>query len=78
MIMRTWEIRENKFNLLVKHLGFTSRMVEALKLRYHDNHRSRSSVAGKFNLTEHGIMKAEKQLLAAHKEFSEVYCGSDN
>ncbi|CAH9016504.1 conserved hypothetical protein, partial [Vibrio phage 393E50-1] len=70
--MRTWEIQETKFNLLVKHLGFTSRMIEALTLRYNENWRSRSSVAGKFKLTEHGIMKAEKQLLAAHKEFGEV------
>lgn len=76
MQMRTWEIQDTKFNLLLKHLSVTARMRDALTLRYRENWRSRSSVAGKFDLTEHGIMKAEKQLLEAHREFEEVYGSS--
>lgn len=71
--MRLWSIPEKHFNLLVKRLPMTDRMMTALTFRYHQPHRSRSSVAGRFELSEHGIMKAEKMVIEAHKEFGEVY-----
>lgn len=71
--MRLWSIPEQKFNLLLKRLPITERMVEALELRYHQPHRSRSSIAGKFDLSEHGIMKAEKMVIESHGEFEETY-----
>lgn len=71
--MRLWSIPEDKFDCLVTRLPFTDRMREALRVRYRDNWRSRSSVAGNYNLSEHGIMKAEKTLIEAHNEFERVY-----
>lgn len=75
--MRLWSIPDHKFQLLLKHLAFTGRMREALLLRYRDDWRSRSSVAGRFELSEHGIMKAEKSLIEAYNEFEKVYGNRD-
>ena len=75
--MRLWSIPDHKFQLLLKRLPFTDRMREALTLRYTDDWRSRSSVAGRFDLSEHGVMKAEKSLIEAHTEFEKVYGNGD-
>ena len=74
MKYRLWEVRQKEFNALLKNLGFTNKMKKALTVRYESNCQlSRPSTAMLNDITEHGLMKAEKKLLKAHEEFSEVY-----
>lgn len=70
---RIWSMQREHFDLLIKHLALTKVMKEALVCRYENEWKTRSAVAGKFKLSVHGIMKAEKQMLEAHKDFMEHY-----
>ena len=74
MQYRIDEIRREKFDVLLNHLGFTSRMKKSLIMRYEsDCSYTRSIVSFTHNVTEHGLMKAEKKVLKAHEEFNNVY-----
>lgn len=71
---RLYEIPPRHFRVLIKHLGFTTKMVNALTLRYEsDCSHSRPSVCFVNGVSEHGLMKAEKRVLTAHKDFLNVY-----
>lgn len=74
MRYRLWEIRQTQFDVLVEHLGFTERMKEALRSRYKDECAySRALVCDVHDVSEHGLMKAEKKILKAHEEITKVY-----
>ena len=73
MKTRIWELKKERFDLLLQILPVTKRMASALTERYEHDWKSRSSVAGKFDLTEHGIMKAEKLLLATNAKLEVAY-----
>lgn len=74
MQYRIYEIRREKFDVLLNNLGFTSRMKKALVMRYESNCcHTRPQVSFTYCISEQGLMKAEKKILNAHKEFSDVY-----
>lgn len=76
MRYRLWEVRQEQFDALVDELGFTGRMKDALTSRYRDQCAyPRSLVCETHDVTEHGLMKAEKKILRAHEKFTEVYGG---
>lgn len=74
MKYRIWEIRQDCFDTLLNHVGFSERMKGALRDRYNENcilPRNITCIVN--NVTEQGLMKAEKKLLKAHKEIMKVY-----
>lgn len=71
---RIWEIRQECFNVLLNHLGFSERMKGALQERYDENcSLPRSITCIVNNVTEQGLFKAEKKVLKAHEEIIKVY-----
>lgn len=69
-----WEIRQECFDVLINHLGYSERMKGALRDRYNENCSFPRNVTCITNdVSEHGLMKAEKKLLKAHSEIIEVY-----
>ena len=74
MQYRIYEIRREKFDVLLSNLGFTSRMKEALVMRYESDCTYRRSVVSvRHDVSEHGLMKAEKKILKAHEEVTKAY-----
>lgn len=74
MRYRLWEIRENQFKTLVENLGFTSKMKQALIKRYNEECAyPRSLTCITYDVSEHGLMKAEKKILNVHTEIVKAY-----
>lgn len=74
--IRIYEIPEPKFHVLLRHMHLTDDMRKALRIRYDSmNSYSRNSVTLQTSVSEVGLMKAEKRVIKAHQEFSEVYSG---